>query len=87
MSEGSDGSDIGPLTGFAEGPEFWFDGTGHVWFGHNCNTKDREYSLPEAIYEVLSRDPLSIAQVVSCGLCGLRGNITDGQWIPLARKR
>ena len=73
----------GPLTGFADGPEFWFDASGLLWFGHQCNERDREYTLPEVIYEVISRDALTVTQVVSCGLCPLRGNITDGSWVPL----
>lgn len=69
------------ITSFERGPEFWFDGSGKLWFGHSCNGSDREVSLPEAIYEVTQREPVTVAQYITCGLCPLRGLIERGHWV------
>lgn len=66
-------------------PEFWFDKKGQLWFAHDCTGPDgtftREYTLPEVIYEIVKRDPLTVLPPIFCGLCKLRGTILDGEFV------
>lgn len=68
------------------GPEFWFGNDKTLWFAHFCKNRDRQYSLPEVIYEVVT-DPVSesvtVKQPITCNDCGLHGRIEDGRWIEL----
>jgi hypothetical protein len=53
----------------------------HVWFEHHCRGEMLGNSLPNMIWHITSREPLSVTPSIHCQQCGLHGWIKEGMWV------
>ena len=47
-----------------------------------CGAWDRDFNSSIASWEVINRDPLTLAPSILCRACGNHGFIQNGRWVP-----
>jgi hypothetical protein len=61
--------------------DYGFPDGGRVMF--RCPHQEQFTTLPNAVWEVRSPDPLTVWPSVHNTLCGCHGFITEGCWVPV----
>lgn len=55
----------------------------HVWFGHRCNDKLVSGFLPNGLWTIEIKEPLTVTPSIQCNNCGLHGWIRQGEWVSI----
>lgn len=54
----------------------------HVWFEHDCGDEGvLGNSLPNMLWHITTREPLTVTPSITCQQCGLHGWIKEGKWV------
>jgi hypothetical protein len=51
------------------------------WVAFSGSAWAREFKTPINVWQVISREPLSLTPSILCRACGNHGNITNGRWV------
>lgn len=54
----------------------------YIWFEHDCSDEGLQgSSLPNMLWHITQREPLTVTPSVHCQMCGLHGWIKEGKWV------